>query len=99
MVRSSLKLVTLDYVFVQDHLLFPQQFVTEAKRRGFDIELGTLDALHANRLLIPMFRVGHPKKPEPLVAELPDGNGNSTSRDLVFDAATQGGLCKTLDNR
>jgi hypothetical protein len=37
MVSSSLKLASLDYVFVQDDLLFSYTFVAKAKRRGSDI--------------------------------------------------------------
>ena len=96
MVSSSLKLLSLDYAFVQDHLLLPEDFVKEAKNRGFDVELDTLDARHTNGLRTPLFRVGHPEA-EVLVTELPDGHGNNTSRDLVFDAALQGLLHDPLE--
>jgi hypothetical protein len=56
-VKKAVDLLGLDYVFGQLDLLSHEGFITAAKERGVDLEIGHLEALHRNGYLTPLFRV------------------------------------------
>ena len=55
-VPSSLELLTIPFAFSQKRLLHVSRFVSEAKKRGFDLNRQTLEWLDRRRILIPLFR-------------------------------------------
>jgi hypothetical protein len=55
--NSSLGLLRIPFVFSQDRLLKSEQFIANAKDRGFSLSLANLQELHRHRLLVPLYRV------------------------------------------
>src|SRR2546427_10682190 len=55
--RTAIGLLGLDHVFSQRDLLTVEQFLQEAERRGVNLQVGHLEALHHSGHLIPLFRV------------------------------------------
>jgi hypothetical protein len=54
--RTPADLLELDYVFGQRGLLTVEEFQKEAERRGVQLQVGHLEALHRGGQLSPMFR-------------------------------------------
>ncbi len=64
---SSITMLSLPWVFSQRHPLDTSDFIREAERRGFDLDLSTLRELYRHGLLAPLVaihdrRVGEPIK-------------------------------------
>ena len=55
--RSTVDLVELPYTFTQLRPLLADGFGREARQRGLFLPAATLEALHRERLLVPLFRV------------------------------------------
>jgi hypothetical protein len=55
---SSLTVASMRWAFTQHRPLDTGNFISEAKRRGFDLDLAALHDLYRNRLLIPFLYVG-----------------------------------------
>jgi hypothetical protein len=55
--RTPADLLELEYVFGQRGLLTVEEFQKEAERRGVQLQVGHLEALHGSGQLVPMFRI------------------------------------------
>jgi hypothetical protein len=55
--RTPADLLELDYVFGQRGLLTVDEFQKEAERRGVQLRVGHLEALHRSGQLVPTFRI------------------------------------------
>ncbi|MBR7827942.1 hypothetical protein KDK95_16620 [Actinospica sp. MGRD01-02] len=87
---QSIAVMRVPFVFTQDDLLRTDEFVDEAKSRGFEVALDDLRQLHELGLLCPLFRVDDDPDPR-LVIDVPPPMGNDPGYSALL-AASQGRL-------
>jgi hypothetical protein len=66
-IASSVAVANLPWAFSQSHPLTTKDFIDEAKKRGFELDLSALRELYRHQLIVPFVYVGPHQ-----VAELPD---------------------------
>src|SRR6266545_6804782 len=71
---GALVLISMPFTFTQDELLNTDGFIRAAKARGFELTLEDLQALHNNRLLLPLYRVSDTPVIGRRIDVVPDGN-------------------------
>jgi hypothetical protein len=85
---STLGLLRIPFIFTQDRLLSSGDFIKEAKDRGYELSLETLQELHRHRVLLPFYRLsGHGAAGRSIPVR--DYSGMNP-RGWVFEAARQG---------
>lgn len=89
-VPSSLELLEIPFAFSQKRLLVASNFVSEARKRGFNLCRDRLEMLHRSKLLIPMFRI-HSQTVGPSIDRLPKQQFPGQSWEL-YSASDQGRL-------
>jgi hypothetical protein len=97
-IMSSVAVANLPWAFTQNHPLTTREFIEEAKKRGFDLDLSVLRELYRHQLLVPFVYVTTRQVgdiPEPPVYE-PMSHGttlfelrHARDRDRLADLAAQ----------
>ncbi|WP_409463231.1 hypothetical protein [Amycolatopsis sp. GA6-003] len=72
----------MPWVFTQRPPLSPEKFISEARRRGFDLNIQTVRELYRRRLLIPFVWVQN--EPDPSLA-VPNGDGPRPNGTLLTE--------------
>ncbi|MDP1720764.1 MAG: hypothetical protein Q8L08_07205 [Candidatus Nanopelagicaceae bacterium] len=85
---TALALLRIPHCFSQAGLLNTEEFLKEAKLRGFEVDLDQLQSLYHHRLLIPMYRVGDTESLKRQIAVNAAGGMNTHGRTI--DAAQRG---------
>ena len=89
-VPSSLELLQIPFAFSQKHLLVASTFVSEARKRGFNLCRDRLEVLHRSEALIPMFRI-HSRRVGPSTDRRPQQQLPGQSWEL-YSASDRGHL-------
>ncbi len=84
---GALVLISMPFTFTQDELLNTDGFIRAAKARGFELTLEDLQALHNNRLLLPLYRVSDTPVIGRRIDVVPDGNVNDRRQAQAAAAA------------
>jgi len=59
-------------VFTQHHPLDASEFIREAERRGFDLDISTLREFYRHQLLVPFVAIDDRRVGEPIDVECPE---------------------------
>lgn len=92
---SAVTVASMPWVFTQHRPLDTSRFISEAKRRGFDLDLSTLRELYRHNLLVPLTYVNsrqvgsphtlseaEPRSGSTLLTELRHARGRGRLSDL-----------------
>jgi hypothetical protein len=92
---TVIDVAAMPWAFTQQHPLDTSSFISEAKKRGFDLDLSTLRELYRHRLLVPFIEITGrpvrapftPDEPEPMagssrLAEIREARNTGCLRDL-----------------
>ena len=92
-VASSVDVATMPWAFTQHQPLDTAHFISEAERRGVDLDLSTLRELYRHAVIVPFVCVSEQRvgpKPEPVESEPHRGGGTVLTR--LRDARDRGRL-------
>ena len=95
---TTLALLQDPYAFTQTSLLSPENFITEAKRRGVTLDREQLELLHRRRVLQPFYRVHSRPVTAPGLTCTPSGFTSSALSEVRF-AVTEGRLSDPAHRR
>ena len=84
---STLALLRDPFAFTQTGLLSPEDFTTEAEKRGVRLDRGQLEVLHRRRVLQPFFVVHSRPVADPGPSPDPTGFFDSAVREIRFALA------------
>jgi len=95
---SSVVVASLPWAFTQNHPLSTSEFISEAKRRGFDFDMSGLRELYRRNLVVPFVYIG-PRQAVPIPAPVesePPSHGtwqtelrHARDRGRLIDLATE----------
>ncbi len=87
---SSLALLSVPFIFTQDGVLDTGDFIRQSEERGYKLSLDTLQKLHSQRILLPLYRVSDAAVPGRIIKVEADYGMNP--RGWTLQAAAVGRL-------